>query len=523
MVGRITSFTLLLLYLGIEISATIIDNGNENNSLRQLAPEQQFTVPQQLCGPYQLLSQYSFGATSECPDKLKMDVQLGPSGSNRTLEVPYERIKIDLGSWYSARQGRGDNNFTGVQCKGPKPNTALTLQSGAMVLTEEFERTHNLSASTRMLLKSIAPHLESGVFWFSRPRVAPFNCSKHNGWFGEPWFRDQFTFIFFNDNQTVPISFIGKKRYDGSSRIVTLDMTGGIRYFIATAPQSTCIYRSVLDAMYGKGPIMMPLASPAVLPPTEQTCEWVCDSAVIPGLSTVTPIASTNMSVPSTPVNQKRKVKRSRRFAWSWCDAVNDTAPRERKSGKRACFPGAAQVMLRNGRHVRMDSLRTGDDVLVSGGKYSRVVMFTHALNDKKLRSFIALTTASGRMLTLSAGHLVPVRKRYKAKHVLVRADVVHIGDELINALGDSDIVIHVDYIRAHGLFNPHTNAGTIVVDGMLASCYTSEIAPAVAHSALAPLRSLLAATSITVPRTMCAEGCPALLGLWRIFEQSKR
>ena len=45
----------------------------------------------------------------------------------------------------------------------------------------------------------------------------------------------------------MPITFIGKVRPDGSERLVRLNLTGTIRYFIATAPQTTCIYRSVND------------------------------------------------------------------------------------------------------------------------------------------------------------------------------------------------------------------------------------------------------------------------------------
>lgn len=61
------------------------------------------------------------------------------------------------------------------------------------------------------------------------------------------------------------------------------------------------------------------------------------------------------------------------------------------------------------------------------------------------------------------------------------------------------DALHHVDYgaveirsavlDRRRGLYNPHTISGTIVVDGIVASCYTTFMNPLLAHSLLAPLR----------------------------------
>jgi hypothetical protein len=49
------------------------------------------------------------------------------------------------------------------------------------------------------------------------------------------------------------------------------------------------------------------------------------------------------------------------------------------------------------------------------------------------------------------------------------------------------------------GLYNPHTLTGQIVVDGVLASCYTRAVHPAIARLLLSPLAMLYRMAS-TVP-----------------------
>eukprot|EP00171_Calliarthron_tuberculosum_P020414 IDg20414t1 len=165
-------------------------------------------------------------------------------------------------------------------------------------------------------------------------------------------------------------------------------MTGGIRYFIAAAPQSTCIYRSVDDGAGGKGPVQRKPAGQ--LPASEPACNWVCKPNPAPiaeltgatadgaahtdgKMNTTHPNGSTHSNVSahtdgsahskgsahaegvSNQINrtktggqhaQTQTSKQSHRFTWLWCDA-----PHYAKSGKRACFPSTAQVMLRSGRH----------------------------------------------------------------------------------------------------------------------------------------------------------------------------
>ncbi len=49
--------------------------------------------------------------------------------------------------------------------------------------------------------------------------------------------------------------------------------------------------------------------------------------------------------------------------------------------------------------------------------------------------------------------------------------------------------MLAVDTVWERGLYNPQTAAGDIVVDGFVASTYTTFASPRAAHALLAPLR----------------------------------
>ena len=65
------------------------------------------------------------------------------------------------------------------------------------------------------------------------------------------------------------------------------------------------------------------------------------------------------------------------------------------------------------------------------------------------------------------------------------------IGDNVTLADGKASAVVAIAAVRKEGLHNPHTLQGDIVVNGVLASSYTSAFSPTLAHVVLAPLRAL--------------------------------
>lgn len=156
----------------------------------------------------------------------------------------------------------------------------------------------------------------------------------------------------------------------------------------------------------------------------------------------------------------------------------------EANDGDSACFPAAATVELESGARKTMEDLSIGDRVAVRNGRFSPVFMFTHKLSDTE-HAFVTLRTASGARLALTAGHYL------YANGALVAAGGVRVGDELALGGGGSSAVVAVRRATARGLYNPQTVAGDVVVDGVLASTYTTAVEPALAHALLAPFRWL--------------------------------
>lgn len=160
-------------------------------------------------------------------------------------------------------------------------------------------------------------------------------------------------------------------------------------------------------------------------------------------------------------------------------EAVEDTLDKI-----KSCFPGAAMVQLENGRHVPMDQLQVGDRVLVGPGIFSDVYSFTHR-EQGSIHKFIQISTLSGHLLLVSPGHYLPVGGSLKAANAVLVGESVVLGDGSVSA------VVSVTTKFSSGLFNPQTLHGNIVVDGVLASTYTTGLDPEVAHVASAPMRAL--------------------------------
>jgi Hint module len=147
-----------------------------------------------------------------------------------------------------------------------------------------------------------------------------------------------------------------------------------------------------------------------------------------------------------------------------------------------SCFTADALVELASGAVVRMDALRVGDRVRVGAQGFSDVFLFTHKLAE--VRSvFVVLRTASAHVARLTPGHYI------YANGALVAAGGVRVGDELTLGCGARSRVMSVSV--EGGLYNPQTLHGDIVVDGVVASTYTTAVSPVLGHAWLAPLRAV--------------------------------
>lgn len=155
--------------------------------------------------------------------------------------------------------------------------------------------------------------------------------------------------------------------------------------------------------------------------------------------------------------------------------------PSSGKSKKRECFPATATVLLMDGTKKFMYQLQIGDSVHVGNDKFSTIFAFTHR-DTFTISQFVEVSLSDGRLLRLTPGHLV-----YRGdSNVLMPASALQVGTPL-----DGAIVSTLGLVSLRGLYNPQTLDGSIVVDNVRVSTYTSAVSAPVAHALLAPCRAV--------------------------------
>lgn len=151
--------------------------------------------------------------------------------------------------------------------------------------------------------------------------------------------------------------------------------------------------------------------------------------------------------------------------------------------------------------YIPMSDLRVGDRVLSissSGSvEYSDVMTFMDR-DDDSYGLFYTLHTDSGKFLTLTAKHLLYIAKNNSTfsgvdDSEIVFADTVREGQYLI--LGDTDSlnlskIVKITVDTRKGIYAPLTKHGTIIVNGVVTSCYAYINSASVAHLVFAPMRA---------------------------------
>jgi MYXO-CTERM domain-containing protein len=148
-----------------------------------------------------------------------------------------------------------------------------------------------------------------------------------------------------------------------------------------------------------------------------------------------------------------------------------------------ACFPATATVSLADGSQKAMRDVRLGDRVMVARADgslgYEEVYLNTHK-DSVSSAPYVELALASGRSLTLSPRHFIPVAAAPAsawAEHVAKGANEIAVGDIVWSRADDGQMVPdEVAAVRTKvevGAYNPLTMNGTIVVDGVVASAHS--------------------------------------------------
>jgi desert hedgehog len=174
--------------------------------------------------------------------------------------------------------------------------------------------------------------------------------------------------------------------------------------------------------------------------------------------------------------------------------SAGDTAkPKETSSPKpRNCFGASAHVELESGILKRMDELAVGDRIKVGNNLYSDIFMFTHK-SPAVRNNFLVIGTVSGQAITLTPGHFIYLN------NALVDSATAKVGDTIYLGSGAVSVVSSVSQTVEAGLYNPQTVHGDIVVNGIIASTYTTALPPGTAHALLLPLRALYSVFSLRV------------------------
>lgn len=169
------------------------------------------------------------------------------------------------------------------------------------------------------------------------------------------------------------------------------------------------------------------------------------------------------------------------------------------------CFPGYTKVRKEGKGTVNMQELRVGDRVLVGWDGdvevYSAVISFSHRdawtrmrfariwisrgecrQRDSAIGNVTKLTATRGHLIRMGDGNLEAMGR------LKVGAVVKLSGCE--SSKGDSvGRVERVEGVWGHGLYSPVTLHGDIVVEGVVASCYTTSVRVGAAHGLLTPVR----------------------------------
>jgi hypothetical protein len=134
------------------------------------------------------------------------------------------------------------------------------------------------------------------------------------------------------------------------------------------------------------------------------------------------------------------------------------------------CFPGTASVCLRSNRgKVELRDLRLGDEVLDSSMKFVKVVGWLHRETTFKAE-FLEIVHACG-TITVAPDHLLYC---YDAGDYVPAKNVRSLETLFIDGSMVPSKIVSVKKRDISGIFAPLTSSGSLLVDGVNASCYSS-------------------------------------------------
>ena len=152
-------------------------------------------------------------------------------------------------------------------------------------------------------------------------------------------------------------------------------------------------------------------------------------------------------------------VKRPLEWDFTFIDRFYNIAP---------CFPPHSTVMLKGSIRKRLDELKLGDIVQDSPTTFS-VYYHDKAYDHRHLSNqmYVSIKTENGYNITLSISHMIQIGNSSFIEAKYVEPEKMY----LITESGLSKVLsISKEFHSKH--YSPYTYSGTIMVDGILASCY---------------------------------------------------
>nr|ABX89899.1 hint1 [Nematostella vectensis] len=217
------------------------------------------------------------------------------------------------------------------------------------------------------------------------------------------------------------------------------------------------------------------------------------------------PQHDTTTSMPPTPlktitdvINERKLLKSEDSSAVANKSHEVPVIPMKRPSVY--CFPESSTVQLSDNHRIPMKELKIGDRVKTLDARgyhgYSDVIGFLHRV-DGHVIDYLSIKLANGKHLRVSDKHLVFKGKMDSRRFEEIFASQVKEGDCLVTEEGSENSkgvrlsrVLQVTMTTGKGVYAPLTRDGTMLVDGILVSCYAHWDSHQVAHAAVWPLRA---------------------------------
>mmetsp|Transcript_25370 Transcript_25370/g.42166 ORF Transcript_25370/g.42166 Transcript_25370/m.42166 type:complete len:865 (-) Transcript_25370:92-2686(-) len=170
----------------------------------------------------------------------------------------------------------------------------------------------------------------------------------------------------------------------------------------------------------------------------------------------------------------KAKISIYMQSSGSACNVRLAPAPSPGGGGFNACFSDSGLVSVKDRRgtvsSIEMKALTLGDHVLAGNGRYEKVYSFGHyepGVTVEYLEIAFTGHSTPTKPLEVTDSHMV-----FVSNDRAVPASSFLVGDRVLSGTGDTLVVQSIRRVLRKGLYAPFTSSGTVVVNGVLSSCY---------------------------------------------------